>query len=130
VNIQDKTTLKRFALYLTQHPSSLQAGSVRYYHTGRRLLLDFDGPAPSYVVLCKRLGQLHLKPLAVCYMRSTHHWHVIVELGEYLTIPECLFAQLFCGSDPPREAWGFIRYHEYRRRDKFVQVLFDKKVTI
>ena len=132
--IRDLRTLKNFmqSLTLRSRKSKLIAGTVKYHHTGKQLLIDWDSKhKPKDTYMRHKLNQLYLKPIKITYERSySGHWHIIVKLEHKLSIMETFFCQLFCGSDFNREAWNFIRYHHYKDRKKFVQVLFDKKVTL
>lgn len=128
----DAKTLRRFLAFCNRQPSEIVSGSVKYLHRNDRLLIDCDRLVPSLVMLWKRLRELKITPTQVSYERSFHarHWHITVGLPFRLPDLGIFFCQLYCGSDPIRERWNFLRSTLYRDRTSTVQVLFDRKETL
>jgi len=112
------------------------AGEVKYCDQSNRLLMDFDGRRnnlpPPYPLLIRYLRELHLSPIYASYQRSStpKHWHIVIEVEEEISVMGRVFCQLYCGSDRWRERWTFLHVEQYKRKDKFVQVLFERKVEI
>lgn len=95
-----------------------------------KLLIDYDGrPTKFHHLLrdCKRLG---VSPRHVAYVSSNTrgHWHIIIYMREKMPLLARIFCQLWLGSDKFREASNFVRAYHYGRTDKYVQILFGRKL--
>jgi hypothetical protein len=115
-------------------PESFHAGTVRNVHDGKTALIDFDVPYSTHRSMVRRTVGRSLRRLNVEYstirifQSSSGRCHVVVNLRERHDDFAILFIQLFCGSDPEREACNFIRF-QYRT-DAHSQILFGKKISL
>lgn len=99
-----------------------------YTHSCFRLLIDWDHrKRPELGMIRARLRMLRLLPRSIRILRSSHHWHIVIELLYPLPHIAILFAQLFIGSDPGREAYNFHRVVHWKRTDRLINILFSKK---
>jgi len=108
----------------------MHRGTISEVDAPDRILLDYDRNCPNYQSLCKDLRRLGLVPRAVYYAPSNTrgHWHVVVLLRVSMALPFRLLVQVYLGSDHKREGYNFIRAYHYGRRDRYVQVLFGRKI--
>lgn len=104
---------------------------MREAYAANKLLLDYDGRAPSFRWLTRELYLLNLRARALYYAPSSTrgHWHVVVWLAQPLPLFVTLFVELYLGSDRDRARHGFNRAYHLKRRDDLVQVLFERKLT-
>jgi len=93
-------------------------------------MIDFDGPPASFPVVNERVRRLGFTPSSMYYTQSSTrgHWHAVIYIKEKVSLLPRIFAQLYIGSDPERERNNFIRAYWLNRRDKYAQILFEKKL--
>lgn len=95
-----------------------RVGKVDHYADSRTAFIDIDRrTAPQlrpFYAVCRIV---HVRPLWICYRRTTHGWHVIIRLRDRLERAELVAFQACCGSDPRREALNLMRVLGIRRNE-------------